>query len=297
MKQRRVHPMQCPLGEGITLWGRSRAADSTSFVVPELGFQFDAGAIISSAKPTSIFITHTHADHCFRVTHLTSRQVVPTFFVPAGLEPLVMKFVAAGAQLSGNTETLDWEKNCELRGVSDGESFLLQKPKNIRVRVASMDHSVATVGYGISRVRNKLRDEFKHLSGAEIAKVRKEQEVSEEVEERLFFFCGDTTPAVFARSEWILSYPAVVCECSFLFDEDEKKAAASKHTLWRDLLPVILAHPNTRFILIHFSMRYDKQTIRNFFARDEIPGNVEIMLQEDDDDTGSTFGTTFKKEV
>ncbi len=292
--KRRTHPLQCELAPGITLWGRSRAADSTAFVVPELGFQFDAGAIISSAKPRYVFITHTHADHCFRVTHLTSRQVVPTFFVPAGLEPLVMKFVLAGAQLSGNSEHLDWEKNCEIRGVAHGETFLL---KNIRVRVAAMDHSVATVGFGISRVKSKLRDEFKHLSGPEIARLRKERDVTEELEERLFFFCGDTTPAVFAKSEWILSYPVVVTECSFLFEEDEDKAAQSKHTLWRDLRPVVLAHPATRFVLIHFSMRYDKPTIRAFFARDDMPANVELMLQEDEDDTGSTFGQTFKKEV
>ncbi len=289
--------MQCDLGGGCTLWGRSRAADSTSFVVPELGVQFDAGAIISSAKPTVVFITHTHADHCFRVTHLTSRQVVPTFFVPAGLEGLVMKFIASGAQLSGNTENLEWEKNCEIRGVSDGDSFVLEKHRNIRVRVAAMDHSVATVGFGISRIRSKLKDAFKELKGAEIAKLRQSGvEITDEIEEKIFFFCGDTTPQIFVRNALLLTYAAVVCECSFLFDEDEKKAASSKHTLWRDLLPVILANPKTRFILIHFSMRYDKQMIRDFFSQPNIPENVEIMLQEEGDEIGSTFGQTFRKE-
>ncbi len=227
--------MQSRLG-ALTLWGRSRAADSTGFVIPELEIQLDAGVIVSSAKPKVVLISHSHADHSFRTTHLTSRTVVPTFFVPRGLEPFFHRFIRAASELSGNTTELEWEENCKLVGVEPNDTFLLPHKRDFRVRVFEMDHSVKTVGFGLSKVKQKLKAEFAGLRGDAIGKLRQEGvAVTEELEEKLFVFCGDTTPKCFEISPDLLTYPIVIVECSFLFEEDAKKAADSKHTLWKDL--------------------------------------------------------------
>jgi glyoxylase-like metal-dependent hydrolase (beta-lactamase superfamily II) len=130
--------MTFQLGENLTLWGRSRAADATGFVVPELNIMFDAGLIVSSAKPQCVLITHSHFDHAHRVTHLTSRQVVPSFFVPKGLEPFFERYIRTSAELSGNSQDLQWEANCKLVGVDSGDTFLLQHKREFRVRVFEM---------------------------------------------------------------------------------------------------------------------------------------------------------------
>lgn len=43
------------------------------------------------------------------------------------------------------------------------------------------------------------------------------------------------------------------------------RAAQTKHMLWSDLKPVIQAHPQTIFILIHFSHQYKEDAIREHF--------------------------------
>jgi hypothetical protein len=121
--------------------------------------------------------------------------------------------------------------------------------------------------------------EYSGLRGDAIGKLRQEGvQVTEEREENLFVFCGDTTTECFVKSPQILKYPVVIVECSFLLEEEAQKAADSKHTLWRDLKPIVEAHPETKFVLIHFSMRYQSQEIRDFFAKQNLK-NVHIMLQ------------------
>ncbi len=290
-----VHTMRCSLGAGLTLWGRSRAADATAFVVPELQLGLDGGCVIASAKLATVLLTHTHADHCFRVTHLTSRQKPPDILAPRALLPHVQRFIDAGVLLSGcvmDDESMVFDKSCNLIGVAGGDTMVLRANREIRVRVFAMEHSVPCVGYGVSRVRSKLAARFRHLSGPEIAVLRKADpalSVLQEVEERLFVFCGDTTPEVFATCPELLLYPVVIVECSFINDCDRAKAAQSKHTLWSDLRPIVVANAHVRFVLIHFSMRYTKAEIRAHFEREALP-NAEIMLQDDGDAFGSTFG-------
>lgn len=291
----RAHAMKCSLGPGLTLWGRSRAADATAFVVPELQLGLDGGCVIASAKLGTVLLTHTHADHCFRVTHLTSRQKVPDIVAPRALLANVQRFIDAGVLLSGcvlDGDETHFGKNCTLIGVAGGETLTLRGNREMRVRVFDMQHSVPCVGYGVSRVRSKLAAAHRHLSGPEIAALRRaspQTSLTEDVEERLFVFCGDTTAEVFATCPELLCYPVVVVECSFIDDGDRAKAAQSRHTLWSDLRPIVVAHPEVRFVLIHFSMRYSKAEIRAHFAREAMP-NVDIMLQDDGDAFGSTFG-------
>lgn len=217
---------------------------------------------------------------------------VPNIYVPEKLVYTVRKYILSAVELSGNVlegEKIEYEKNMELVGVKSGDTFLINK-NAIRVRVFEMDHSVSCVGFGFSKVRSKLKEQYKGLKGSDIANLRKEGvEISEELEERVFVFCGDTTHLLFEKVKDILLYPIVVVECSFIREEEEEKAKESKHMLWKNLKPIILANPKTIFVLIHFSMRYSKAEIKEFFQKESLE-NVHIMLQEEDDEYGSTFG-------
>jgi ribonuclease Z len=280
----RIHPLKCALGSGMELVGRSRAADSTAFFVPQLSLALDGGCVISSAKPATVLLTHTHADHCFRVTHLTSRQKPPAIVVPLALVPFVDSFIKAGVTLSGCSldAPQQFDHNCDLLGVKPGDRVALKGKPGFHARVYEMTHSVPCVGYGIVKTTSKLKPEFRSLSGPEIAALRKDRDVvvMHEQEEPLFVFCGDTTSEVFRLNPGLLLFPVIIIECSFLFESEREKAESSKHMLWPELKPIVLAHPHVRFILIHFSMRYKKKEIRDFFSREALP-NVEVMLQDE----------------
>ena len=200
--------MTCSLGAGLSLWGRSRAADSTAFIVPELGLALDAGAIISSAKPHTVLVTHSHADHCFRLTHLWSRDKVPDIYVPEESLKFVLKYVDTCVELSSCSDTFEMQPNCKVIGVNSGELISLRKDKSILIEVFEMTHSVPCRGFGVSRIKKKLKTEFKSLAGKEIADLRRRGvEVMEETRYPLFVFCGDTTSRVFEISPSILAYP------------------------------------------------------------------------------------------
>ena len=266
-------------------------------MIPQIATALDAGVIVSSAKPTTVLITHTHADHCFRVTHLTSRQKVPDFYCPEPSVPLLAGFVLAGVNLSGHNVTgeYEYESNFVSHGVNAGDMFFLKKYRDIQVRVLEMDHSIPCVGYGFSRSKKKLKREYAGIKGAEIARMRKEGvDVMEEQETKMFVFCGDTTTRAFQISPELLLYPIIIIECSFYRKEERDKAESSRHVHWDDLKPIVLRHPQTRFILIHLSMRYQRKEIIEFFEAENVH-NIELMLQDENDDFGSTFGRQYKK--
>ena len=149
-----------------------------------------------------------------------------------------------------------------------------------------MDHGVPCVGYCFSRRKQSLKDEYKALTGREIGNLRKQGiEVTEEERIPMFAFLGDTTAqGIFGESgdnpatstertkqtrNKILACPTVIMECSFLTDDNRDQAARSKHVLWSDLRPHIESNPDVTFVLMHFSHRYSRQEVSDFFAREE----------------------------
>lgn len=56
--------------------------------------------------------------------------------------------------------------------------------------------------------------------------------------------------------------------------EDKPQAAATKHIHWHDLEPVVRAHPETQFVLYHFSRRYKRAWVRDHFAALALPNVI-----------------------
>lgn len=259
---------------GYTLFGRSRAAAGTGFFIPELSWAFDAGVVAHNSRPEHVFLTHTHSDHIHQLVHMKSRHKPPQFYVPAHAVPLVEDFLNAAQTLSMSCpqspeERALWTPSYQLNGVSPGDRIEIQRGgATFVVDVLGCDHSVPCVGYLVSQVRNKLKPEFHGLSGPEIGKLRQDGvEVTEGVSTRLFAFLGDTTTEAFVRHPELLETPAVICECSFLDSEhDVDRAEMTRHTSWAALQPLVEAHPQTLFVLSHFSLRYKPHEIRDFFA-------------------------------
>jgi len=265
------------IGE-VTLIGNSRAADCTTFTIPELRVALDAG-IMPNKKSDNIFITHVHSDHCYALPYHRSRTSCPTTYCPASSVEHLKLYMDASQALSLNCtmeEMFTMKKEsrhaAEISyiGVNAGEEFLVDKKRSIWVRTYDMDHGVACVGYEFSIVKKKLKEEYTGLKGREIGKLKKQGiEITKDVRTTIFTFLGDTTCEALRQNPEILNTPILIIECSFLEDDQALNAARSKHVHWPNLREYVKENPDTLFILIHFSQRYSECDIREFFLLDE----------------------------
>ena len=253
---------------GFTLQGASRAAASTAFCVEELNWFFDVGALPGSHRPDHVFITHTHSDHIFQLPYVRSRRKQPDFYLPFHAVEPVEHYLNAAQQLTDNASLVpghSFEKAYTLHGVKPGDE--LRPKKGFVVKVVGCEHTVPCVGYLVYEERHKLKSEFAGLPGHELAELRKKGvQFTKALRKPLFAYLGDTTPKVFEDHPEILEMPLVITECTFLDAQEHKEQAdRTKHTLWADLEPLVTHHPETFFVLIHFSHRYKNHEIKKFF--------------------------------
>ena len=54
-------------------------------------------------------------------------------------------------------------------------------------------------------------------------------------------------------------------ECTFINDDDEERANITKHMHWNHLKMFIINNPQITFILYHFSGKYKREYIDDFF--------------------------------
>ncbi|GAB3978305.1 hypothetical protein GCM10029978_070660 [Actinoallomurus acanthiterrae] len=281
-------------GTELTLSGYSRANDKTFFHIPELRCSLDAG-LCEGRQVDTVFLTHTHHDHSKDLDYLASKDSGTDIYLPAEAVPYVESYLRASAELNhGAGFDPALAGGHRLHGVRQDDEFVFGR-RGHHVRVVECEHKVPCVGYAFSERRKALRPEFEELRrslaqegrGREFGRImaRKRAEgvtVDEEVHRPLFAFLGDTHVNVFERNPWLFEYPVVITECTFIDDAEMDRANRVGHTVWSRLRPVVEAHPETLFVLTHFSLRYSDREILAFFrreweeAKDPRPDNVVL---------------------
>lgn len=267
--------------------GYSRAAYRTGFYVYGLDVMFDVGPQ-SFKKPNHIFITHAHIDH---IVSLPTTMIGDAngdhmfhIYAPKESESSIRRYIKSIFEMNvlGEVNTDNWLTYHPQGG---DMSFNVESNKNkLIVRSFDCDHSIPTVSYGVSLIKKKLNPEYAGLKGKEIADLRKSGvDVSIEIPDKKFAFVCDTSIKIFEMNPFILEYPLVFIECSFILDGEEQTAVEKKHIHWKELKPYVLANKQTKFMLIHFSLRYKDEEIKEFFDKelsDENIENVELWLSD-----------------
>ena len=116
-----------------------------------------------------------------------------------------MKDYIEKCQILQSSGTVDsditkWTSNHRLIGVKPDDFLSFQK--TMKIRVFDMDHSIPSYGYGFYECREKLKEEYKHLTHEQIGNIKRENSNLELTEERLiplFTFMGDTTASIFDK--------------------------------------------------------------------------------------------------
>lgn len=274
-------------GTRFTLSGYSRANDKTFFHVPELRLALDAG-LCEGRQADTVLLTHTHHDHVKDLDFLASRPGTDVY-LPAEAVPYAESFLRASAELNhGAGYDPELGGGHRLHGVRQDDEFTFGRQAH-HVRVVECLHKVPCVGYAVSETGKALRPEYEELRrslvaqgrggefGRTMARLRAEgAEVEERTRRPLFAFLGDTHTDVFERNPWLFAYPVIITECTFLHDSELERADRVGHTVWSRLRPVVEAHPETLFVLTHFSLRHSEREVVDFFAEagSGCPGNV-----------------------
>lgn len=249
------------LGKGFTLEGYSRAAEKTFLYIPEMKLGLDCGTV-SGRQPQYTLLTHGHDDHSRDIPWVSQKENAQ-IWSPKRLVPYLENFIKYSAEVNF-CEPFDRSyRSYTIHGVDAGEEFELND--RFSIKVIQCFHSVPSIGYAIREKRSKLKPEYHGMPGAEIAKLRKSGvQVSENLLVPFFVFLGDTSVKVF-QDEYIFQFPYVICECTWIFGEDElERTEVDGHVHWDLLWPIVQSHPNTHFILTHFSLRYSVEEIVDF---------------------------------
>jgi ribonuclease Z len=304
-------PHTAPSHQGLTLVGRSWAGDGTSCFVPELHCLWDCGAVVTPRTPHAIFITHTHADHVQMLPYLLHRATVTDqpipLYLPAAFVSRLRDYLHAHQHLvqSGGDDDDDNDtdytgtdtkmsysrplyERCTLVPVQPGDELTVRIPARrdpLLVRVVACHHRIDCVGYSCWEQQTTLRPEYR---GQDVAALRKQMAADalfRTTRRPLFCFLGDTTHRVWTQhAELLQQHHVIVVECTFLDNATVNKAVATRHMHWKELQPIVNAHPNVWFVLLHGSLRYSSlQRLRFFQPPDVCPHrNVHVLVRPED---------------
>ena len=265
----------------LTLEGKSSSAVATYIRVKELDLVFDLGRCpMNFIGIDNVFISHFHLDHYFGLPIYISQRwlsgIPPgNVYVPSsGSKQLIQILERISALDTGRS----WAYQINPVRVGDVIPFR----QNLIAHILPGNHSVPAVSYLICEVRKKLKPKFQHLSGRDIAELKRSGiEVTSEVQLPLVAYLGDTRSIPLDAHPLLKQCKVLICECTFLLPEHRARAKRTMH-LHLEMLPSVLANVESEHIVLtHFSRRYTPELIRqkvfNYLPSEE-RSRVQLFL-------------------
>jgi ribonuclease Z len=270
------------LNKNYKLNGYSIAAFRTNFMIKSLNIMFDAG-LSSPLSFENIFITHGHCDHTASINfHIYNANKIVNIYMPNELIDNMGNFLKYSMQLS-TLKTFDESKvEYKLIGVKENDNFdIYINKKRFNISIFNCYHNIPCVGYGISEYKNKLKEEYVGMKKEDIMELKKKNIVfTEEVLDNFIVYLGDTTEKVFENNE-IFKYTNIMVECTFILESDYEQSIQTSHIHWLKLKEIIKNNPKNIFILYHFSRRYKKSFLLEFFENiKEEYGNIIAWIHD-----------------
>ena len=272
---------------GIELKGYSRSAEKTFFYSRALDLALDAGCCYGHQQKV-VLVTHGHSDHTRDLGYLASKEGV-IVICPASIAKFVRNTIVAETELGCAQEFAQLREVFRVVGLGHGERFLLEHLKQTMHVVAyQMRHAVPCMGFGLVGVKKKLKEEFVGKTGKELGQLRKDGIVIEDVSDDFkFLYFGDTAIGVIEENPEFFKYSCWIIESTFLrpipdqLSEEEilARCARDGHIYWPQLEPYVKQHPEIDFVLIHFSLRYSREDIVEFFKDLPYP-NVTVLASK-----------------
>ncbi|ETW03039.1 hypothetical protein H310_05470 [Aphanomyces invadans] len=252
----------------------SMAGKASCCYVDSMNVAFDMGVnFLKSAVQDHVFISHGHIDHIQALpAHAAERQLngmkPATYYMPSHLVQHVESIMASYSKMQ------ETEIQAVLVGVDAGA--VVHVSSRVAVKAFETVHRVASLGYVAYAISKRLKAEFAGLSGREIAVLRKQNVVLEDIVwTPTVAYTGDTSIEFYddpgCCSEFLRSR-VLVTECTFLGDTPvEAKADETGHIHLNQLARRLALFQNISLVLTHFSMRYSFHDIRNTLTSHLLP--------------------------
>jgi ribonuclease Z len=274
--------------KALQISGYSRAAHRTGLEVKGLNILLDAGLDVQKAFD-HIFITHQHLDHVIYLPQYTMNidnnkkiNVISTQNILNNVKPYLISTLRMSKNISMNTSNDDIlniaNTNFVNVDINNTYKFTNGKDKWL-VNLIKCSHGIDSVGFGFTIVKNKLKQEYIGMNNKEIVNFKKNGvELTDIVNEKVFLFLGDTDKKILLNQE-IYTYKTIIIECTYIYDTEEeiKLANINKHMHWINLKDIIKKYNDIQFILIHFSMKYTKKEIEDFFKNENLE-NLNLLI-------------------
>jgi ribonuclease Z len=257
---------------GLTIEGYSRAAVQTYWRIPELKIGFDLGAQPWDFMGTPTWlVTHTHLDHVAALPVYVARRRMmrmepPVVYVPEESIDDIRRLLLIMQRLDRGRMV------CRLNGLKPGDEVDLSRGNVITTFATT--HTIPSLGYVVWDRRNKLKEEYRGLTGDKIRDLRKSGvPVTSEVRVPLVAYTGDTNPAGLDAYPPVFEAKILITELSFIrANHRSEKIHKFGHMHLDDLVERADRFKNELIICAHFSTRYHPQEVRRILDNKLPPG-------------------------
>ena len=264
-----------------TIEGYSRAAVQTYWRIPELKLGFDLGGQPWDFMGTPTwFLSHTHLDHVAALPVFVARRRMmkmspPTIYVPEHALESIRQMLRAFSRMDRG------RLPCELMPLAAGDEIPLSR--ELIVTTHRTRHTVPSLGYIIWERRNKLKDEYRELTGPQIRDLRTSGvAVTEERRVPLIAYLGDSSPAGLDENPAMYDAQVLIAEMTFVApDHRKEKIHKHGHMHLDDFVERRDRFRNECIIAGHFSTRYHDRQIRSHVRSafpDMLDGRLHLCL-------------------
>lgn len=272
--------------KGLSLIGYSRAAHRTGLKVIGLNILLDAGLDIQKSY-SNVFITHQHLDHVIFLPQYTmniENEKIMNVISTLPILNKVQKYLTSALRMSKSIEDNVSDEiiintaHTKMIPISMDSLYEFYNGKE-RWIVESIEcfHGVDSIGFGFSLEKIKLKEEYSKMDGKSIKKLKDDNiDITYKKIEPIFLFLGDTNKQILLN-ESIYMYPTIIIECTYIYEYEMILATNNHHICWNDIKYIIKEKNSIQFILIHFSMKYRKEEITDFFSKENLQ-NVHILI-------------------
>ena len=251
----------------FTISGYSTALFSTWIFIEELGLLFDAGDGLSasllqkSRKIKQAFISHADRDHLgglLQFTQLNAREKLPIIHYPkdSGSFPALKSFLDKFDPHVSGVQWIPIQEGMEFK--VKGKYFVKSIRNNHIVVAREISKSLS---YLLVEKKNKLKPEFRNLSGEEIGslvKLQGKDHISDSIEEKIIGYSGDTPVDDYERWD---NTEILIHEATFLDDHEGLNTKMHKHSRLHEVMEMASNINIGKLILSHFSTRYSEKQI------------------------------------
>lgn len=244
---------------GLDFHGLSLSGIRTSVAMPQHGICFD----VAQGYPFVLhlkkyFITHGHLDHAAGVPYIISQKMMnndkaPDFYMPPSLVDPMHRMMKIWQEIERHQYRYQFH--------SIDEDSKIEISPRLYVRPFKTVHRVESFGYSLIETSKKLKKEYSHLSGRELAEKKRLGQTIEDLEEKILVsFTGDTEIEFLDVSPRVKKSKILFLESTYI--DSRKSVEHAKtwgHTHLDELLPRLSEIESEKIVIIHVSSRYSTQ--------------------------------------